>query len=223
MSERIFNKTPECALPPVQGPGAFIIKYDAVRATHSYEAPYVTTHVDWAPLADTNEHLIIYVQHEAKQLPAVVIQNMQSTPLDSVAADFAAHLRTIRSTRLELPDITTIVSIDPVEPPHAWVRTPHFMTLEAVEGVTDMPIWEYLTREHAQVWCGGNLPNQLEVEQCIPKLLKLRHEYRNSGHLPSESPEAKEIERRLRAGRYLSMLFVYQNYELFKAMNYEDQ
>jgi hypothetical protein len=77
-------------------------------------------------------------------------------------------------------------------------------------------MWEMLSDAEAENWLQAPLPEQSVIEQHLPELIQLRRAFREQ-NIP-DTPNHHELARRLSAGRYISMLFVYQNIDLFSAL-----
>jgi hypothetical protein len=125
---------------------------------------------------------------------------------------FADYLATYRSRN---PDTLwpCIVSPEPLEPPQEYVRLPHMVAVNKTYSIQDTVMWELLSKPEAETWLKQPLPKQKPIEDRLPHILLLRRLVREQVQL--DSKPYQEITQRLTAGRYLSILFVYQHIDLF--------
>jgi hypothetical protein len=129
---------------------------------------------------------------------------------------FAGYLTEMRARKSERTH-PCLISSDKPDLPTDFVRLPHLVAYTpGNDTVSDRPMWELLNESEAVAWLGGTLPDQNYIECNLPRLLALRAAYR-ARKLPG-TPLHEELAKRLDGGRYLSILFVYQNFGLIRSI-----
>lgn len=126
---------------------------------------------------------------------------------------FAQYLADYREKRSGIYRPCSI-SATPPEVDSGYVRLPHLVAFQDNAVVHDEVMWEKLSCEHAEQWLGSELPNQQLIEDHLSDLKILRAQVRTN-QLQDEKYD--DLKKRL-VGRYLSILFVYQNIDLFESM-----
>jgi pimeloyl-ACP methyl ester carboxylesterase len=136
-----------------------------------------------------------------------------ATEAEALAKSFARYLTDYRKVRTGVYRLCDI-SVTPPDIDPGYVRLPHIVAFQKSGTIADEVMWEKLPRQQAEQWLGSELPDQQFVEEHLPDLQALRVKNR-ANQLQDERYGA--LNRRLR-GRYLSILFVYQNIDLFADM-----
>jgi hypothetical protein len=144
----------------------------------------------------------------------IVLDDGRSTPDDlHLALAFGEHLL---KHRAQHSGITPPFTVSPRQPQlqPGYVRLPHLLCVRTNDGVDDRIIWEVLSLSQAEEWLGSPLPNQDYIESHLPAILAIRRHLREG---QARSPAQQRVAFALsQEKRYLSILFVYQHFELFK-------
>lgn len=178
------------------------------------------TPVVWraAPL-DMLTDVAMLIHEQVRPAHAITLHPEEEPLADTrLAVAFGAHLYRKRffdakeAQRL-YPCVTAAT---PPQAPPAYVRIPHLVATDKDTVVHDTVIWEMFTRSGAEEWLGKDLPDADLIESNLPTLLALRQAVRTDT-LP-DTPDHRSLSRLLDTGRYISMLLVYQNPELFYSL-----
>lgn len=134
--------------------------------------------------------------------------NGSDTP-EYLAKVFSSHLTSYRANK----NLTTVGRITsyPPDAEKGWLRIPHLVTTVKADEMSEVVIWEKLSEQDARQWLGTEVPDQDLVEEHLYELLELKKRFRENTLDPILH---KEIKNKL-FGRYFSILFVYQNFQLF--------
>ncbi len=130
-----------------------------------------------------------------------------------IAGAFGKYLAAYRADRSGV-EVDCDITINPPEVAPGHVRLPHLVAYTDGEQVQDHIMWEVMPRQRAEQWLGNPLPDQTLVESRLPSLLALRQGLREQTLVDTKYDELKA---RL-VGRYVSILFVYQNIDVFKQL-----
>jgi len=132
---------------------------------------------------------------------------------EALALSFGRYLAEYRKERTGIY-LPCDISATPPDTYPGYVRLSHLVAFQKNETVQDEVMWEGLSRPHAEQWLGSELPNQQLVEDHLPGLKALRAKTREN---QLQDERYNELKGRL-VGRYLSILFVYQNIDVFKVL-----
>lgn len=132
---------------------------------------------------------------------------------EALAAVFSEYLNTYRRERCGAIRSLGVTAAQP-ELSEGVIRLPHLVVFQDNNETQDIVLWERIALEDARIWLGGDLPDQEYVEAHIEDLLAMKRRIRTGEQLTQSDQLVKER----MAGRYLSILFVYQNFQLFKEL-----
>lgn len=132
---------------------------------------------------------------------------------EALALSFGRYLAEYREERTGLY-LPCDISATPPDIYTGYVRLPHLVAFQKDGTIRDEAMWEKLPRPRAEQWLGSELPNQQLVEDHLPGLKALRAKNREN---QLQDKRYGELKGRL-VGRYLSILFVYQNIDVFEEL-----
>ena len=202
MTERYFVQGDFPELPVYEGTGLLV---SGIKST-TWNPKGVEPVEEFAMALRSNEHVMAISAVDGRPVDS----------MDGLALAFSRHLRHTRRSKNGFNGPACVTSIAPPLPPQKCVRMPHLVTIRSSSILDDTVVWEMQTEREAEEWLGAPLSNQNFVEGNLGKIMKLRQEIRSGK--PATSEQEKEFQYNLSKGRYLSILFVYQHIELFKAM-----
>lgn len=147
-----------------------------------------------------------FTPEDLAELPGIV-------ETEALALSFGRYLAEYRHERTGVY-LACDISATPPEVCPCYVRLPHLVAFKKGGMIRDEALWEKLPRPRAEQWLGSPLPDQQLVEDHLPDLKVLRAKNR-ANQLHDEKYD--ELKERL-VGRYLSILFVYQNFDIFERL-----
>jgi hypothetical protein len=214
MSERIFvaNELPLANVQPPEESGLYIMGGGLLRHGERVDS-CGDYEVFWRALPEdiTGEVALRGVQRS--DISGITVHDGEtSLQHTGLAVAFANYLRAARYQRPIAGSRYVTANYQPTPPENA-IRIPHLVACQDKDMITDHVVWELLPHNEARGWGGGTLPDQAFIEDRLPDLLELRRTVREQA-LP-DSPEHRELARRLEAGQYISTLFVHKNMSLF--------
>lgn len=132
---------------------------------------------------------------------------------EALALSFGRYLAEYRKERTGLY-LPCDISATPPDIYTGGVRLPHLVAFQKDDTIRDVAMWETLSHPRAEGWLGSELPDQQLVEEHLPNLKVLRAKNRAN---QLQDDKYSELKGRL-VGRYLSILFVYQNIDVFEEL-----
>jgi hypothetical protein len=216
MSEHYFNQTEMATLKNYPESGLYITATNRPDATVQFAGTDNMSNVWWKPAGLENLEQTAINSRTKDSLEIVVLSHDQVNTQTSFAVTFANYLFARRSALVQTAQPPYIISANQPRTPERTVRIPHLTATLGESGLEDAVMWEILPDGEAENWLQGPLPEQSTIEQHLPELIQLRRAVREQS-IP-DTPDHHELTRRLSAGRYISMLFVYQNVELFSTL-----
>jgi len=209
MTERIFTADDMSPIPIRHGPGMLTAWSGLMNPTR----PISPDSTDWEPTNSLEE--VIAARRRIGLSAIAAVANRDTIPVDRLALTFSGYLRHIRQARFGMPVTPCITSTDRFLTPPTYVRIPHLVAYDTSQHIQDTVIWELQAEQDAEEWLGNALPEQGRIEAVLPRILMIRKAIREAKVMEGEA--IHEIKERLGTDRYLSILFVYQNPDLFRS------
>ena len=217
MFERYFDQTEVAVLHDYRRSGLYITA-PKLSDVHMQPAGMDgALNVGWRTNYKGNLEQDAIISRETDDVQTIVLSSPQTEFLQTrLAVTFANHLFATRSTRVQTASPPYLVSAAQPQLSEGMVRIPHLAACAKGEHMEDAVMWEMLPKDEAESWLDSSLPDQIVIENHLSELLRLRRDMRE--HTLPDTPDHQELVRRLEAGRYISILFVYQNIELFDSL-----
>jgi hypothetical protein len=221
MAERYFTEADTEGVLTYDSPGLYVAsEVPPAKGVYAGEIEASGRTIWWQEAAtDTLEYEAIGYR-ALPEVRSITITSPANTVLSRrLGVAFADHLASYRAHNQDT-SWPCIISPDPPGTPREYVRLPHLAAIQKANIVQDTVMWELLSSEDAATWLRQPLPEQQSIEDRLPHILFMRKLIREQVHL--DSKPYQDIKRCLDAGRYLSILFVYQHADLFLEL-FEDR